>query len=235
MRLVEPPALEVVAHALDDGRAERHLRPFRERSSQAAVVGERLLGDGAHDRHQRRAQLGEQRQHRGRRHALVGAVDQRVGDVRVGREKAGVLAAEVERPLQQRPHGGEVVGGARPGPGVVGGRAVRAPAGDEVGRHLDRLLEVAARDADEAGVVAVWRQAVGVGLQRVEQLAERRIGELLMCQPAQHGALPGARRCPARRHVGRLVPAQHGARRGEIADLAQPAPELFELGLRRRA
>ena len=99
---------------------------------------------------------------------------------------------------------------------------MRAPAGDEVGGHLDRLLEVAARDADETGVVGIGRQAVGVGLQRVEQLAERRIGELLMRQPAQRGALPGACRRPARRHVGRLIPAQHRARGAEIADLAQP-------------
>ena len=56
-----------------------------------------------------------------------------------------------------------------------------------------------------------------------------------MRQPAEQRALPGARRRPARRHVGRLVPAEHGARRAEIADLAQPVLELCELGFRRGA
>src|SRR5215831_9817976 len=36
VRLVDPPALKVVAHALDDGETERHLRRFRERSGEAA-------------------------------------------------------------------------------------------------------------------------------------------------------------------------------------------------------
>jgi hypothetical protein len=65
-------------------------------------------------------------------------------------------------------------------------------------RHLHRLLEVAARDADESGIMAVVRQAIGVGLQFVEQLAERRIGEPLVRQPAQEGALPCARHRPTR-------------------------------------
>ena len=155
VRLVEPPAVEVVAEALDDGETELHLRRLRKRAAQAAVVRRLLLGDGAHDRHQGRAQLLEQRQHRGRRHALVGAVDQRVGDVLVGREEVGVLAAEVERLFEQRAHGGEVVGRTRARPGIVGGGAERAPAGDELGRHLGRLVEVATHDADEARIVAV--------------------------------------------------------------------------------
>ena len=66
-----------------------------------------------HDRHQLRAQLAEQRAHGGNRHALVGAVDQRVGDVLVRAQEVGVLAAEVERLLQVGAHGGEVVGRPR--------------------------------------------------------------------------------------------------------------------------
>ena len=65
--------------------------------AQAAIVRRRLLGDRAHHRHQLAPQLREQRLHRGRRHALVGVVDQRIGDVVVGREELGILAAEVER------------------------------------------------------------------------------------------------------------------------------------------
>ena len=193
-------------------RPKFDLRRLGERAAQAAVVGRLLLGDGAHDRHQRRAQLLEQRQHRGRRHALVGAVDQRVGDVLVGREEVGVLPAEVERLLEQRAHGGEVVGRPRARPGIVGGGAERAPAGDELGRHLGRLVEVAPHDAHQARIVAVVGQALGIGRQIVEQLAERRIGEPLVRQPAQGRALPGPRGRSALGHVGGLVPAEHRAR-----------------------
>jgi hypothetical protein len=94
-------------------------------------------------------------------------------------------------------------------------------------------LEVAPRDTDEASIVGICRQTVGVGLQLVEQLAERWIRELLMRQPAQRRALSGACCCPARGHVGRLVPAQHGTGRTKIADLAQPVLEVLEHRLRR--
>ena len=110
---------------------------------------------------------------RRRRHAFVGVVDMRIGDVLVGSEEAGIFAAEIERLFQIRHHGGEVVRRPRPRPGVVGGRAVRVRARDVVGRDLDRLLVVAARDADEAGVVGIVRQAFAERRKRVEQPADR--------------------------------------------------------------
>ena len=135
MRLVEAAAIEVVAEALDDGEAEVELRLLGEFAVQRRVGGRLLLGDGAHDGHQLGAQLLEQGAHAGDRHALVRTVDQRIGDVLVGAEVVGILAAEVERLLQVRAHGGEVVGRPRARPGVVGGRAHLAPAGDELGGH----------------------------------------------------------------------------------------------------
>ena len=162
-------------------------------AAQAGIVGQRLLGDGAHDRHQLGAQLVEQRAHAGHRHALVGAVDQRIGDVVVGAEIAGVLAAEIQRLLQEGAHGREVVGRPRPRPGVVGGRA-----------HLARSARRNRRapwwpSRSRAGRRGSgWRRrsrragSSRVGGEAVEQPAERRIGELLVRQPAA-ASRPGAR------------------------------------------
>jgi hypothetical protein len=47
-----------------------------------------------------------------------------------------------------------------------------------------------------------------------------------MGEPAQGRALPGPRHGAARRHVGRLIPAEHRARRAEIGDLGEPVPEF---------
>ncbi len=199
-------------------------------AAQAGIVGHRLLGDGAHDRHQLGAQLGEQRAHAGDRHALVGTVDQRVGDVRVGTEVVGKPAAEIQRLLEIGPHGGEVVGRPRARPGVVGGRAHLAPARDEIGRHLGRLLVVAAHDADEAGIVGARRAGSPHRRQPIEQPAERRIGELLVREPAERRALAGTRGGPALGHVGRLIPAEHGAGIAEVGNLEQPPPQLRQLG-----
>jgi hypothetical protein len=121
VRLVEPPPLEIVAEAADDHQAELQLLPFGEVPVEAGDVGHRLLGDGAHDRHKLGSQLAEQRAYAGDRHALVQLVDQRVGDVVRGSEVLGILPAEGQRLLQEGPHGGEIVGRSRPGPGVIGG------------------------------------------------------------------------------------------------------------------
>src|SRR5262245_9260189 len=69
--------------------------------------------------------------------------------------------------------------------------------------------------------------------ERVDQLAERRIDRLLVTQAGDRRALAPARRRPTFRHIGRLVPPEHGADRSEIADLEQALPELGELLLGR--
>ena len=54
----------------------------------------------------------------------------------------------------------------------------------------------------------------------------RGVGELLVRQPAERGALAGPRGGTALGHVGRLVPAQHGAGGAEIGNLEQAALQL---------
>ena len=155
MGLVEPAALEVVADPPGHGAAECELRRLVERAMQGVVGGGRLRRDRMHDRHQLAAQLGEQGAHRCGGHALVGAVDQRIGDVRIGRKETGIFPAELDGPFQERRHGREIVGRPCPRPGIVRRRAGGAGARDVVGRHLDGLFEVSFRDAD---------QACGIGL-----------------------------------------------------------------------
>src|SRR5262245_24939513 len=65
--------------------------------------------------------------------------------------------------------------------------------------------------------------------ERVDQLAECRIDRLLMPQAGHRRALAPARCRAALRPIGRLVPAEHGADRPEIADLEQTLPEFDEL------
>src|SRR5262249_6942276 len=61
-----------------------------------------------------------------------------------------------------------------------------------------------------------------------------RIDGFLVGKPAQGRALPGPRHGAARRHVGRLIPAEHRAGRGEIGDLGKPVLELRKHVLIRR-
>ncbi len=147
----------------------------------------------------------------------------------VGREEAGVFAAEIERLFQMRDHRREVVRRPRPRPGIVGGGAVRVGARDIVRRDLDRLLEVAPYDADQAGVVVVRRQALGIGFEIIDQPAERRIDEPFMRQPAKRRGLTAARGSATGGHVSGLVPRQHRAGGIEIVNLQQQALELREL------
>src|ERR1700730_11567293 len=51
MGLVEPAAVEVVADLFDHGEAEIKLRALAKEAAQTPIVGRRLLGYGAHDRH----------------------------------------------------------------------------------------------------------------------------------------------------------------------------------------
>jgi hypothetical protein len=70
------------------------------------------------------------------------------------------------------------------------------------------------------------RQALAAMGKRVEQLAECRCDRLLVRQTVEHRALTASGIGTPSRHVGRLIPNQYVARRGQIADLAQAPLEL---------
>ena len=82
-------------------------------------------------------------------------------------------------------------------------------------------MKVAAGNTDQAGVVRIVRQVLAVMGKRVEQFAECRRDRLLVRQTIERRALTGSGVSTTLRHVGRLIPIQYVARRGQIADLAQ--------------
>ena len=73
--------------------------------------------------------------------------------------------------------------------------------GGKFGGNLGAPLVVTARHPHQGGVVVVGRQAVGVGLQFVEQAADGRIRGCFVRQTLQRGHLAGAARRPGGRHV----------------------------------
>ena len=229
MGLVQPAAFEIVADLPSHGAAECELRRLVEGAVEGMAVGQGLGRNRLHHRLELAAQFIEQGADRHGGHALVGDVDQGISDVRIGREEAGIFAGKLYGLFQEGRHGREVIGRPRPRPGIVGCEAGRAGARDIVGRHLDRLFEVPFRHPDQACGVGLVGQGRGIGGERIDEFAERGIDGLLVREPAQRCALPCPRRRAAGRHVGRLVPDEHGTRRAEIADLGEPVPELFEL------
>jgi hypothetical protein len=102
MGLVESSAIGVVAELLDHRKAEIQLRRPAERTTQAVVAWNGLIGNGAHDRYQFAPELGKERADQICRHAFLVGVDQRVGDMLIGRKKASVFAAEINGLFQER-------------------------------------------------------------------------------------------------------------------------------------
>ena len=87
----------------------------------------------------------------------TGQIDQGVGYVRVAGKAVGQLPAQVNRFLQIRPHGREIMGRSRLHPRGIGSGRVRRPLGHQPGRDLSRLLILPAGGAEEGGFVAVVR------------------------------------------------------------------------------
>jgi hypothetical protein len=228
VREIEPAARRVVSHPPGDAEAEIELRRLGKFLPQAGVVRRRLIADRPHHRDEFAPQFVEQAPDRRRRHAFVGIVDMRVGDVFVRGEELGVFATQCERLFQIRHHRGEVVRGSRASPGVVGRSAVGVRARHPVGRNADSLVVLAARDPDQACVVVVTRQALAKRRERVEQLADLGRDPSLMRKARQRRHLAAARLGAALRHVGRLIPAEHGAGPAQVADLAQAHLEVGE-------
>ena len=148
--------------------------------------------------------------------------------LRVGRE-ARELPAEIERALEHGLDGGEVIGGPRLHPGRIRSRGMLLEGSGEVGRDVHVALVVAVSDANQRGVGMLGRQAVRIRLQVVEQRTHGGVGEGRMGQPFERGDVPSTGNSAFRGHVGGLVPVQHRRRRAQVADFAQPAPQLVKL------
>src|ERR1700719_2088301 len=71
MGLVESSAIGVVAELLDHRKAEIQLRRLAERTTQAVVAWNGLIGNGAHDRYQFAPELDKERADQICRHAFL--------------------------------------------------------------------------------------------------------------------------------------------------------------------
>ena len=225
VRLVLAAALEVVAEAPDHLEPERELVGLGRVLAQARVVGQRLRGDGAHHRHQPRAQLGEQRAHRWRpscRSRRSRSAGRRCARSR-GRSRRS-RRRQVERLLEQRPHArrSRSPGGPRSRPGRSARRARSSP------RRTRPAPGPRARTRGASRAPARPRPSRRAGRRSRaparRAAADRGVGELLVREPAQRRHLPAARRGAAGRHVGRLVPAQQRGRRAEVVHFEQLRP-----------
>ena len=87
-------------------------------------------------------------------------------------------------------------------------------------RYLDLFLIFAACHTDQARVIGIVRQAFAIVSECIDQPAKRRLDRPLMRQTVEHRALTASGAGAAFRHVGRLVPVQHVARRIQIANHA---------------
>ena len=146
-------------------------------------------------------------------HARLEVVEQRVVPVaRVG-EAVDVPVLELERPVEQRAEAREVVlrAGLRPGVHPLGAelRHLRR----ELGRHPARLVPVAARDGDEAGVVRVGVEIGDLGLERGEQLPDLVADEELVAEPLERREGVGPGRGAALRASSRAGPTRAPVRR----------------------
>ena len=198
---------------------------------QTGIVRHGLGRDRLDDGHQSLAQIGQERAQRRDLHAIVGHINQRVGDVLIARKEIRILPAQVERPVQVRLHGSKIVRRTRPRPRLVRRRRLAIELRHERRRHLDRFLVIAPRDADEAGLVRIVRQARLVGPQVIQQLTDGRVGEFFVRQPSQRRHLTPTGLRAAWRHVRGLIPAQQCSRRPQVVDDHQAGLEFDKFGV----
>ena len=229
VRAVDAPALKIEAQAADDRFAESQLLGLGVVTLQAGVVGGGLGGDCFDQRHELLAQVGKQAAHAGGFHTKIFEIDQRVGDVLVAGEVIGKLAAQVDRLFEQWDHGGKVVARAGFRPGLVGFRHVVGEPAHELGRHFQAALEIAARRAQQAGLDPNRR----AGFHRTAAARSSRrpssgLGGFFLRQARQGGHLAAAGRGPARRHIGGLVPTEHGGGKFQVVDLRKQDFQLVQ-------
>jgi hypothetical protein len=164
----------------------------------------------------------------GRLHPGLEVVEEDVVRLVVALEAVDVAALQLHRALQVGEEEGVVVLLARLRPDVVrlGGRAGHL--GRELRRHAAGLLPVAARGADQRGLVGVVVEALLVLAQALEQHADLVRDELPVRDPVERRKLLAADGAAARRHHHRLVPEEQLQRAAEIVDLGQPCLQLLE-------
>ena len=98
----------------------------------------------------------------------------------------------------------------------------------ERGGDAQRLLAIAAGDADQARVVMEGVERLLEGSQLLEQRAEVVGDEELMSQPLQRRALLRPPLGAARRHHHELIPLLQPCGAADVLDLAEPRPQIVD-------
>jgi len=138
----------------------------------------------------------------------------------IGRKEAGVLAAEFHNPFQVGTEGGKIRGcpGARPGFLRQGGYLGKFC--HVFGGNAGVLFVILVQHANQAGIIRVGIHRSHNGLAILNQLTHLRAGEHAVGQAAQYRQLVAAVFRPAGRHVGLLIPTQHGSCTSQVGNLS---------------
>ena len=231
---VEPPRRAVHPPAFQHREREAALRLAREPATQARVVDGLGLLDRAQPREQRSLQRVEDRDDLVRLHPRLVVVEDDVVRIAVGLEAGDVPPAQLEIALEVRQHDRVVLLLARAEPALVSERAGARHLGAQLRGHADRLLVVAARDADEACLERLEVVLLLEWAQLLEELAEVGRDVELVGDPVEGRALLRARLGAARRHLRLLVPGEDARRFLNVVDLCQAPPEVCKLIGQRR-
>ena len=225
---VDPPGGRVVPEGLDDRDDERLLALDRELRVEARGVNRaRVLDSSGDQRYLPLLETVERRPHLGGLHALLVVVEQDVVGLLRRLEAVDVGVRELDVPLEVGQESREVGLGARLDPGRLRDRRGARDLGVEVGRDLERLLEIAARDADQAGLVGIRVEALLVRAQLFEQVADPVLREPLVGDAVERRELLGPCLRPAPGHHRLLVPAEQARCPAQVADLCQPCLQIL--------
>ena len=231
---VEPPAVGPVSEQLEHFVGERALAVGWEVSVHERVV-HLPLSQLRDQLDERRLEFPEKRPHlRGRRLRLIVVEEDVVALRGPVRDAVDVLELQLDDPLERRQERREVRLGLRlhPDRPRLGGSAGHGSA--QRRGHVDCLLVVAAREADQRGIVGVRVERLLERPQLVEEPAHRGIREPLVREPLQRRHLVGAMAGAGSRHHGLLVPREEARNLGEVRDLGQPLLQLLERVRHRR-
>ena len=227
-RGVEPPRRLVEAERRQDGDHSRPLpldgeRALRER----AVDGVRRVAHRRDERHELLLEPVEHLPHLGRRHIGLEVVQQHVVGLPCRLEALHVAVLELQVALERGDEAGEVRLGASLEPGLMAERRRSRDLGRKGRRHAARLLVVTARDADQARLERVVREALLVPRKLLEQPADLVVDQGLVENAAERSHLLGASRSATRRHHYLLIPAEHPP---DAPEIREPGEPLLQVG-----
>jgi hypothetical protein len=230
-RGVQAPAVALEAdrleHIDDRGVLDVGLPRTREQALVRPAAG---IGVLRHQRHQRLAQVGQQRPQLLGRQLRLEVVEQNVVGVLVAVEAGDVAVAQIDLPGQGVAEQAEVGLRARLHPGLLTERGGMAHLGREVGRHAHGLLEVAPRLSDQPDLLGVRVGVADPALQRVQKPPDLGIGLVLVRDALERRRCVRPRRGAARRHHGVLVPERQRADRAQVGERGEELVEGGELG-----